>query len=315
METAFASEGSGIHATWLDRLRRLNPNISRRHGNGAERFAPHKPLLLLCIVDLAERMELSAGKLAKTPELRLRFDSYWSIVQPRWGGKPGLDLPFHYLATQGFWRTFDLAGNPSSSADMTVSIQLEPGFLECLQNRLFRMEARLTLIRTWFPESEGVALLAATGISRAEARKHAFRLKEEAPEYVIKGRDARFRITVVTQYRFTCALTGYGVHTSKGATLVEAAHIRPFAESRNDNADNGLALSRDAHWMFDEHLWSVDEKFRVMVAREIFTEWGPEAQWLKKRNGQQLFFMDGVHLRPSRENLLRHFQAFVAKEY
>jgi len=73
---------------WTSKRLRLNPNVSKAKGAGNARFAPHKPLLLLCLIDLAEAGELAGLELAKTPELRLRFDSYWGIVQKRWGGRP-----------------------------------------------------------------------------------------------------------------------------------------------------------------------------------------------------------------------------------
>ena len=37
-----------------------------------------------------------------------------------------------------------------------------------------------------------------------------------------------------------------------------------------------MALTRDAHWMFDEGLWTLSENSRVCVAKEVFTEWGPD---------------------------------------
>ena len=40
---------------WLQKLRHLNPNVSNAKGEGAARFAPHKPLLLLALLDLAEQ--------------------------------------------------------------------------------------------------------------------------------------------------------------------------------------------------------------------------------------------------------------------
>lgn len=72
--------------SWLQKLKALKPNVSHSKGPGKARFAPHKPLLLLCLIDLAEAGELNSPRLPKTPELRLRFDSYGSIVQSRWGG-------------------------------------------------------------------------------------------------------------------------------------------------------------------------------------------------------------------------------------
>jgi putative restriction endonuclease len=227
------------------------------------------------------------------------------------GRASGIDLPFHHLRTQKFWQTRTQDNRPSNSADTTHSIDIDSDFFECLQNKDFLKQARIVLIREWFAKNEQASLLSALGITPAEARKAEFRLREVPKEYAAKGRDARFRIHVVTQYRFTCALTGFGAHTTSGATLVEAAHIDAFSKSRNDNPDNGLALSRDAHWMFDNHLWTIDEKFRVVVAKEIFTEWGPEAYWLKNRHGQKLHFMDGVDLRPNPENVARHRQKYA----
>jgi len=295
-----------INDKWLDKLRRLNPNVSNSKGTGKGKYAPHKPLLLLCLIDLADGGALAQPLLGKTPELRLRFDSYWSIVQPRWGGRPGLDLPFHHLSSQGFWTALREDGQRSNSADTTKSIEIDPEFFACLNDKTFRFEARMVLVGAWFPDLEQSALFSALGFTKVQMKQASFRLREETPLYEAKGRDARFRITVVTQYRFTCALTGFGAHTSRGSTLVEAAHIHAFAQSRNDNPDNGLALSRDAHWMFDEYLWTIDNNYRVVVAEEVFTEWGPEAYWLKKRHGQPLVFMEGVTMRPSQEYLARH---------
>ncbi len=290
---------------WLERLQKLHPSVSNAKGYENARFAPHKPLLLLCILDLADEGEIKL-ELGKSPELRLRFDSYWGIVQTRWGGKPGLDQPFHYLGSQGFWRPMQESRQPSISKDTTQKIILDNSFFDCLCDTQFRKQARIKIIKSWFPENEQQALCAAMGIGKSEVQKASFALREESPEYQAKGRDARFRIVVVTQYRFTCALTGYGCHTSKGATLVEAAHIHAFSKSRNDNPENGLALTRDAHWMFDEGLWTVDENHRVRIAPSVFTEWGPEASWLKSRNEAPLKFLDGVSMRPAQEHLAWH---------
>jgi predicted restriction endonuclease len=223
---------------WLAKLGRLNPAISRSRLKGKARFAPHKPLLLLCLIDLAEGNELETPELGKTPGLCLRFDSYWAIVQERWGGRPGLGQPFHYLSNQGFWQALSDDGRPSRSHHSTDRIKLYLDFFACLQDKEFRKAARWQIIRTWFPEPEQNALLSALGISKAEARKEEFKVREESPEYETKGRDARFRVVVVTQYRFTCVLTGYGVHTRRGGSIVEAAHNRDMPKGKRGQAYN-----------------------------------------------------------------------------
>ena len=300
------SRKMGDHDVWTSKLRKLNPNVSKAKGDGKARFAPHKSLLLLCLVDLADAGEISGQVLKKSPELRLRFDSYWRIVDARWGGKPNLDLPFYHLSSQRFWLPKTKSGQRAESPESTASVELDAGFLSTLLDREWRDLARRILVETWFPELEQAALYTALGFTPAKIRQLGYRMKEDPADYQSKGRDARFRVIVVTQYRFTCGLTGYGVHTSKGATLVEAAHIHRFSQSRNDSPENGLALSRDAHWMFDEGLWTVTDTHRIRVAREVFTEWGPEVEWLKARDDKPLTFLEGVILRPAETHLAWH---------
>jgi hypothetical protein len=57
-------------------------------------------------------------------------------------------------------------------------------------------------------------------------------------------------VQVVARYRFICALTGLCCLTAEGSTIVDAAHIEPWATSQNDDLTNGLALRKNAHWMF-----------------------------------------------------------------
>ena len=279
---------------------KLNPN-SRGDGN----YAPHKPLLLLCILDMAESGELDSPRLEETPGLRLRFDAYWAIVQPRWGGLPGLDQPFHYLRSQGFWQTFTKEGHPSTADRSTAYVELNSQFIADLSDATRRDEIRRLLVETWFPEPEQRALYAAFGWSPAKLRQIEWSDSADK-DAEATGRNANFRVQVVTQYRFTCALTGYGCHTSKGHALVEAAHIHAFHKSHNNSPTNGLALTRDAHWMFDKGLWTLDPRHRVLVADEIFAEWGPETEWLRTRHQQPAIFNPGTALRPAEQRLNWH---------
>ncbi|WP_269522416.1 HNH endonuclease [Coraliomargarita parva] len=278
----------------------LNPNRSKAKG-----CAPHKPLLLLCILDMADSGELDPPLLCKTPGLRLRFDAYWAICQPRWGGLPGLNQPFHYLSSQGFWTTQTKEGAPSRTDRSTHYVEFCPEFIEDLTDTGKRDQIRRILVETWFPEPEQRALYAAFGWSSAKLAQIEWKeaVNEDAEA---TGRDANFRVRVVTQYQFTCALTGYGLHTQNGHALVEAAHIHQFAKSRNNHPNNGLALTRDAHWMFDKGLWTVSDDLHVLVADSIFKEWGPEVQWLKARHQQPVIFHTNSQLRPAPKHLEWH---------
>ena len=57
----------------------------------------------------------------------------------------------------------------------------------------------------------------------------------------------------------------YRLVTIDSGSIVEAAHIHQFADSRNNHPRNGIALCKNAHWMFDEGLWSLDDDYRVLI--------------------------------------------------
>ena len=73
-----------------------------------------------------------------------------------------------------------------------------------------------------------------------------------------------------------------------GATIVDAAHIHRFADSGNNDPRNGLALSKNAHWMFDEGLWTLADDLTVEVVGEAFAEAGPDALLLSQYRGRRL---------------------------
>ena len=137
-------------------------------------------------------------------------------------------------------------------------------------------------------------------------------MAEEASALAETGRDARFRIQVVTGYIYTCALTGYTLTAAKtGATLVEAAHIADFATSRNNDPKNGLALTPDSHWSFDEGLWTIDKSLRIVVASQMFSDWSPEGISLRSYHGRSLYFHAHAKLRPHELFLEKHRSRFV----
>jgi putative restriction endonuclease len=81
-----------------------------------------------------------------------------------------------------------------------------------------------------------------------------------------KIRDANFRLQVCQAYDDRCAVTRLRIINGGGRSEVQAAHIRPVADDGPDIVQNGLALSATAHWLFDRHLISVTEDFRLLVA-------------------------------------------------
>ena len=90
---------------------------------------------------------------------------------------------------------------------------------------------------------------------------------------------------------------------------MDAAHIHRFAESGNNEIQNGVALSKNAHWMFDNGLWTISDDYRVLVATSHFVEAGPDALCLQRYHGSQLHLPSDTLKRPGTEYLAWHRQA------
>ncbi len=273
----------------------------------AKGVAPHKPLLLLVIIELARTGELKEPLLRLTPELAFRFSVYWSIVAHRRSQRPDVRLPFHHMGSSKLWTPLTSEGSKSAHRESTVSVAFSESFFTALQSAEFRYQASCILISNYFEHVEQVALYEMAGIdSPAEDFKGTELAEEADTESRARGRSARFRVDVVAAYCHTCALTGYRITTVTGHSIVDAAHIHQFADSRNDDPKNGIALCKNAHWLFDLGLWSIDEDFRVLVAPELFVEACPAQEPLLSMVGKELLLPRDKQLWPSEKNTAWH---------
>lgn len=76
-----------------------------------------------------------------------------------------------------------------------------------------------------------------------------------------------FRISVIDVYTKRCAITG-----EKTLPVLEAAHIKPFAEAGPNYTSNGLLLRSDMHKLFDDGYITVTTDYRVEVSSRIREE-------------------------------------------
>jgi putative restriction endonuclease len=267
---------------------------------------------LLALLDMAEAGELTSRAFTRTPGLVLRFRSYGAICSERWPHRLDVKLPFFYLSSQEFWEPFTAEMQRAGSPETCAVCEFDPEFFALLPDPAFRLKARMLLVAKYFEPAERIALLESLGLeSGPEIQRDSSRIMEEAANAAKrKGRCARFAVRVVSEYRFTCALTGYRCVTGEGSTIVDAAHIEPWSEKQNDDLSNGLALCKNAHWMFDEGLWSADNDLRVIVEPRRFTEQGPEFTRLSGMAGRHLQFDPAAKLRPNPEMFRRHRARF-----
>lgn len=265
-------------ARWLERLTQLN--VDRAKG-----VAPHKPFLLLVILDLFEEGLLENGLLRRDGSLAFRFTSYWSLAAAARSSRPDVRMPFYHLKRDGLLLPLGADGAVAEHRDGATHARVEASFLRCLADPGFRTECRKRLVHTYFKGEACADLAEHLGLETLAASHH-----WPAPPSKLsdRKRDARFAAQVLPLYAFTCALSGYHIITTEGITALDAAHIRSFNSGGPCVVQNGLALSKTAHWLFDKGLWSIDDSYRVMIKDAAFEEQGDPALLLRSRHGKPL---------------------------
>lgn len=283
---------------WLATLGKLRVNRSQG-------LAPHKPLLLLVVLEMIENGDLQSPILKLTPELAFRFSQFGSIVAHRRTQRMDIRLPFYHLSSDGVWSALTKDGTASFDPKATKFVQISDTFYALAQSAGFRSMARAVLIRSYFDSAEQVALASLVNLSIADLADTNSTARESESSYQ-SGRDVRFRLDIVAAYNYTCALTGYRVTTIDGASIIDAAHIHQFSESRNNDPNNGIALCKNAHWMFDQGLWSLDDDYRVIVAHSAFDEDTREQKSLRDFHGQRIELPSNAKLWPDTQHLAWH---------
>lgn len=274
-------------------------------------LAPNKPLLVLAIMDLIEAgLVGSDGLVHKDAQLNLRFRSYSPICAPRRGNAIDLNLPFRHLASDGVY---------AHVGEGERVVRLDPLLLARLRDVRFRQEARRRIVATYFPASEQVALYAALGMPVPSSEELA-QVRQDQAAYktqLTRGRDARFKVSVISGYHFTCALTGYRLIASKSTYVpLEAAHIQAHSRRGPDVPENGLALTPTAHELFDAGLWTVDDDLRIRVAKTDIAETilpGGSHFKLADLHSRCLSFAPQAALRPDPLYLAWHRRAVFSK--
>jgi putative restriction endonuclease len=256
--------------------------------------APHKPFLLLAVLDLFAQGHISANLIEITPELGGLFAAYWSKVLPP-ERRGNLALPFFHLRSSGFWHLAPQPGMETSLAAVhqidTLSLlgklilgaSLDDDLYQLLQMKEARDVLRTVLIQTYFTPEYHPILLDQSEVNMQtflysqhlieQARQQLMEAPVDQDEYQPAVRNQGFRRAVVRIYDHRCAFCGVRMLTSDGHTAVDAAHIIPWGVSHDDDLHNGLALCGLCHWTFDEGLVGVSSRYLVLLSSELrFTQ-------------------------------------------
>lgn len=91
-------------------------------------------------------------------------------------------------------------------------------------------------------------------------------VQEERAIYQVNRlkRDGAFRDVILSNYGYSCAVTGLRFQHG-GNIEAEAAHIIGKDALGPDDPRNGLALSRTVHWAFDHGIFTLSDDYEVCV--------------------------------------------------
>jgi putative restriction endonuclease len=295
-----------------------------------KRKAPHKPILLLAVLDLVHRGSITSPFIAVTDdlvELTELFNLYWRRIMPL-GQTSSIAFPFSRLDREPFWKLVPIPDRSSitkavinSTASVTflreyaLGAQLDEGLFRIMQDDENREALRETLLRSCFSPEAAALLREQSAINREaftysrilEEQAHLPMVKEivEAESYRSAARDQGFRRIVIKAYDHRCALCGVRIITPEQYTVVDAAHIVPWSKSHNDHIRNGMALCKLCHWAFDWGMMGVSNDYQVITSRQIAA--APNAPgFLLTLSGRGIIPPTDYDLWPAQEYLAEH---------
>ncbi len=294
--------------------------VDKARGN-----APHKPILLLAVIDLFEQGILHRNEIYLSPELTANFLKFWHRFVAS-DHHSNIALPFFHLTGDKFWHLM-----PNPGFEPTIQARVKLRTLPALQaavkyayldEELFhflsdtktRKEITTVLIQAWFPDQIGEVLdilkydeFGAIQQRLFESGGATYSVQDLSDEDRIFVRNAAFRRNVVKLYDHRCAFCKMRIVSWDGQNIVDGAHIMPFSEFRDDRFVNGIALCKNHHWAFDHGWFGIDDDYRIVIPRDRFTEEAAvESREMMKFSGEFIFVPENLKHQPNLESLSWH---------
>lgn len=261
--------------------------IDRAHG-----IAPHKPILLLSVLQTFQNGINNNQKIYITPELVALFKSNWSLLV-----KSNHDcrfaLPFYHLTSDKFWKLipkhgfeniFQFKDSMRSFANLNAAVDcalIEVDLLFLLKDKKSNSILQQFLLDEYFLETKSNYSNSTCGQQKifdtiegkimnedaAEYRKEIQKLMQQQNEEEIFLRGSLFKREIPKIYNYTCCISGMKIAATISVSMIDACHIVPFSASYDDTITNGIALCPNLHRAFDRGLISIDNNYKVIVSK------------------------------------------------
>jgi putative restriction endonuclease len=118
-----------------------------------------------------------------------------------------------------------------------------------------------------------------------------------------------FKVLVTEAYHRHCAVTG-----EKTLPVLEASHIKPYAQQGPNSITNGLLLRKDLHALFDRGYITIDENLHIEVSKRIKEDYGNGREYYAYHGKKLAVIPDAAWERPDPKFLRWHNEnVFLAK--
>ena len=312
---------------------------SLRRGITPYGAAPHKPVLLLAVIDGFRKGFLSSAEVGISMELMTSFRNIWDLLVDT-KHVPNFALPFFHLGSEpsGIWELIPFTGKtiPVTKSNSIKSFRalretvafaaLSDELFQALSDSSQRNELEHAILQRYFQDKasdlarpyrlwsdclkEEILYDPAENYARKVVRRlEQMTLPEREEEITLRG--YIFKTAVLDLYDHRCSVSGLKIELPgpvRSISMVDACHIIPFAESFDDTITNGLALAPTLHRAFDRGLLFISDDYRIMIHRQL-KDYSPDGG-IRKFEGQQLLLPPTERFHPSKERLRKHLMRF-----
>lgn len=304
----------------------------RRDKNKERGDAPHKPVLLLSVIQLIQKNLIEDQRIYITPELVMAFKDNWSkLVFTQ--HSPNFALPFFHLKSEPFWQLvskpgLEIAVTSSSSIRSFKNLQANLDYAEIdkplynfLVDPVTSAYLEKVLLDTYFettkanyrsaPQKYQLEIELENEIAAEDVFEYQTKVrqleKKLDKELFIEDEFVRsgvFKNQVPRIYGYRCAVSKMRLESASSVQMVDACHIVPFGVTHNCHVTNGISLCPNLHRAFDRYLLTINNDYTVRVSPHITEDKTPYT--IAQFNQQQILLPENQKLWPALENLEWH---------
>lgn len=288
--------------------------------------APHKPILLLTLIELVEKGLVTDNQFRINSDLVGLFQENWRLLVNT-SHQSDFTQPFYYLqsdkiAGKNFWDviTYNRAGlhahvksveTLSRLVDYAVFSDEVFVLLLSVENQLiltnFILDYFFSETKAYYLAQKGSDETYYNSIQQLVLNDPEVKYKriEVITEEDLFVRSHLFKRYIPQVYNDTCAVTGMQIRSTFNYNFVDACHIVPFSLSYDDKVTNGLALCPNMHRAFDRGLIAIDDNYQILVSKAIKDDQEHPYSFSLLEN-KQLILPHNEQYYPALENLAWH---------